>query len=144
MASLYCEHLNFCFEKGEYARIQLSDDISSEHPVLIHNILYTEDEVRLDTTYLLVTKYSTMRSTFLFQNRATTTTSPVPQEDKELLLHFEDFDKMGLQDDAELVKLDEITHVSRLFSDTENDYVKYVRRTPTGKYIRVEPNRRTY
>lgn len=55
--------------------------------------------------------------------------------DRELLLHFEDFDKMGKRDDAEVIRLDNIAFAQDLTSDFEifSDSVDHVVGPPSSR-----------
>jgi hypothetical protein len=52
--------------------------------------------------------------------------------DKELLLHFEGFDKMGKRDDAEVIRLDDIVYAKDLASGFKNssNHVDHVVKPP--------------
>jgi hypothetical protein len=54
---------------------------------------------------------------------------------QELLLHFKEFDQMGMRDDAEVIELDDIVHAADLTSGshTSSGNVDHVFRPPSGR-----------
>ena len=118
------ERLGYTFEKGEYVRIGTESGTSLEYVILVHDIRYRTRSDR-ESWQLLVTKYSFLPSSFQWQQ------SPrdcnVALSDRELLLHFEDFDKMGKRNDAEIIRLVDIASATDLTS------VDHVVRPPPGR-----------
>ncbi|OQV05976.1 hypothetical protein CLAIMM_10624 [Cladophialophora immunda] len=134
VASLECAHLEFHFVKGEYALIRLGGDSASEHIIFIHDISYCEEEHEAATAYLLVTKYSKLVSLYSSLQTPGLDNDGVSANSLELLLHFEEFDKMGMRDDAELIQLDDIVHAADLMGCSNNALggVEHVLQPPPG------------
>lgn len=89
------------FKKGTYAEVSISTVPDTPRYVFyVHDILINKDDER--ATQLLVTRYSYLAAHPAF------TACNTPISDKELLLHFVDFDLMGEYFDAETVNLEDI------------------------------------
>ncbi|KIX97808.1 uncharacterized protein Z520_06586 [Fonsecaea multimorphosa CBS 102226] len=114
VASLECAHLDFHFVKDEYALIRLGGDSSLEHVIFIHEISYCEEEHDTATTYLLVTKYSKLWSFHSDLQPLEVDNDDASANQLEMLLHFEEFDRMGMRDDAEVIRLDDIVYAADL------------------------------
>lgn len=114
MASLECPHLGFHFKKDEYALILLGNESFSEHVILIHEISYCGNEYETGTANLLVSKYSRFASIYPLSRQLATGNEDILTDSRELLLHFENFEKMGSRDDAEVIQLDDIVHAAEL------------------------------
>lgn len=98
-----------------------------EHVIYVRDIRYGDDPPTPDSIVLLVTKYSILGLTPLFGEANCQVNA------RELLLHFKHFDKMGAEEDAELIRFDEIIHAQAPSSrfTTEMDHVRYVGPTPS-------------
>src|SRR6266498_5880506 len=95
VASLQCQHLSYTFEKDEYARIRMNSEFSLEYVIFVHDIRYVDNVCDAKSYHLLVTKYSFLPLTYPFQAQQSSSDREVAISDRELLLHFEDFNKMG-------------------------------------------------
>jgi len=135
VAGLEYAHLDFHFVKGEYAFVRLGRDSSSEHVIFIHDISYCEEEHEAASAYLLVTKYSKLWSFYSDFQPLGLDNKDVGASKLELLLHFENFDKMGMRDDAEVIQLDDILYAADLIAGFETPLggVEHVLHPPPGK-----------
>lgn len=118
VASLECPYLNFHFEKDEYAYIQLGSSGRTEFAIFVHEIFSDSESFGQDTSYLLVTRYSLLKSTLLLHKRSAASQEKTSDAFKEVVLHFKDHNKMGAREDAEIIKLNDITSAKHL---TVND-----------------------
>jgi hypothetical protein len=134
ISSLSCQHLDYTFEKDEYARVRMSSEGSLECIIFIHDIRCEDGCSDAKSYHLMVTKYSFLRSAYPFHAQQSSRENEVAISNRELLLHFEDFDKMGKQDDAEVIRLDDIAYAEDLTSGFENssDSVDHVVRPPSS------------
>jgi hypothetical protein len=134
VSSLLCQHLGYTFEKDEYARVRINSEGSLEYVIFIHDIRYEDGGSDAKSYHLLVTKYSFLGSAHPFQARQSSRDHEVAISNKELLLHFENFDKMGTRDDAEVIRLDDIAYAEYLTSGFEfsSDSVDHAVRPPPG------------
>ncbi|KIX03818.1 uncharacterized protein Z518_07371 [Rhinocladiella mackenziei CBS 650.93] len=107
VSSYICKHVEYVFEQDEYALIRMLPERLSEYIVFIHDICYDDDDSGSGTYYLVVTKYSALKSTYPFEAQESSSDTTI--HDKELLLHFGDFDKMGTRDDAEFINIQDIS-----------------------------------
>ncbi|OAL39774.1 hypothetical protein AYO20_00686 [Fonsecaea nubica] len=124
--ALLSEGLNITFEKNHYYRIQLEGE-EGEQVIFVHNISQSTNIPSEGRYFFLVTKYSALSSIL---------PSEQPREignpalvDQEVVLHFSDFDKMRMSQDAETISLDDIrsaqgvstgiSHVSRHHPDMD-------------------------
>ncbi|KAK5573048.1 hypothetical protein LTR43_001707 [Exophiala xenobiotica] len=129
--SLECPHLNYTFEKDEYACIYGGPQGSSRHVVLVHDILPTDTcgEVAYS---LMCTKYSFLADMEIFKAATSVMEAASGWEansDKELVLHFGSFSHMGLEGDAEVVEVADIVGAHSLHDDallTYEDGVEHV------------------
>ncbi|OAG35296.1 hypothetical protein AYO21_10498 [Fonsecaea monophora] len=137
VASLECAHLDFHFVKDEYALVRLGSDSSSENVIFIHDISYCGGEDEASTAYLLVTKYSRLWSCFPDFKPHGIDNNDMVANQLELLLHFEDFDKMGLRDDAEVIQLGDIVSAADLMagSNTVVTGVDHVLQLPPASHL---------
>jgi hypothetical protein len=121
------------FARDEYTRVRMSSERSPEHIIFVHDIRY-DDGSDTRSYYLLVTKYSVLTLMYPFQAKRSSGYRDVAINDKELLLHFEDFNKMGMRDDAEVIQLNDIAYAEDLTSgfETTSDNVDHVVRPPQG------------
>jgi hypothetical protein len=129
ISSLLCQHLDYTFEKDEYARVRANSERPLEYIIFVHDILYEDGCADAKSYHLMVTKYSFLRSTHPFSGRE----NEAAISNRELLLHFGDFDKMGTRDDAEVMRLDDIAYAKGLTSGFEisSDSVDHVVRPPS-------------
>ncbi|OAP54876.1 hypothetical protein AYL99_10576 [Fonsecaea erecta] len=134
VASLECAHLDFHFVKDEYALIRLGGDGSSEYVIFIHEISFCEEGHETATAYLLVTKYSKFWSFHADLQPPGLDSGNVVADQLELLLHFADFNKMGMRDDAEVIRLDDIVYAADLMacSKTGPGGVEHVLQPPSA------------
>ena len=134
ISSLLCQHLGYTFEKDEYARVRINSERSLEFIIFIHDIRHEDGCSDGKPYHLMVTKYSSLGSTHPFHAQQSWRDNEAAISNRELLLHFEDFDKMGTRDDAEVIRLDDIAHAKGLTSDFEisSDSVDHVVRPPSG------------
>jgi hypothetical protein len=96
-----------------------------EHVILIHDIQYQDEEPDVGTSFLLVTKFSFLAATYPFNLDCSHADRNRTTRDKELLLHFEDFNNMGLPADAEVIKIEDIVHAECL-TDNEDQSLNVV------------------
>ena len=135
MASLDCAHLDFHFVRGEHALIRLGTECSSEHVVFIHEISFHGDKQETGTANLLVTKYSKFGSVCPIPGQLAGDNEGMAANSQELLLHFEKFDKMGMQDDAEVIQLDDVVYATDVTTGSHASFggVDHVFRRPSGR-----------
>ena len=82
---------------------------------------------------LLVTKYSFLSAFFALKTNELNQNDDCISE-RELLLHFADFDSMGERHDATVINVDDITQAWRMTDITSNShFVQYVGRKPQGR-----------
>jgi hypothetical protein len=134
VASLKCHRPSYTFEKDEYARIRMKPEMSPKYIIFVHDIGCIDDASDAESYHLLVTKYTFLASTYPFQAQQPLRDRDVALSDRELLLHFGDFNKMGKQDDAELIRPDDIVYAEDLTSSfgTSADAVDNIVRPPPG------------
>lgn len=134
ISSLSCQHLNYTFEKDEYARVRVNYEGSLEYVIFIHDIRYEDGCSDAKSYHLMVTKYSFLRSAYPFNVQQSLGENEVAMSNRELLLHFEDIEKMGKRNDAEVIRLDDIAYAKELTSDFEvsSDSVDHVVRPPSS------------
>lgn len=114
----------------------------AEYVILVHNFQYNEDEPDEETIILLVTKFSFLAATYPFSLDTAPADGNSLLSDKELLLHFEAFDKMGLSADAETIKLEDIVRAECLTvkDNTSMNFVDRVVQYPKGRErVPIEP-----
>jgi hypothetical protein len=136
-------HLNYAFEKDEYACIYGGPQGSSRHVVLVHDILPTDTcgEVAYS---LLCTKYSFVAGMEIFKAATSVMEAASGWEansDKELVLHFGSFSHMGLEGDAEVVEVADIVGAHSLHNDallTYEDGVEHVAAPLFGEDGRIQ------
>ena len=135
ISSLSCQHLDYTFERDEYARVRVNSEGSLDCIILIHNICHDSSCSEAKSYHLLVTKYSFLRSAHPFHSLQSSRDNGEAMSDRELLLHFEDFNRMGKRDDAELIRLDDIAYAEALTVDSEfaSDGVDHVVRPPSSE-----------
>jgi len=130
---LDARRLDYAFEKGEFARVRMNLEAPEpvDYIIFIHDIL---SDHGTPSCHLLVTKYSLLKTSFWFSGDHNVAIS-----DREVLLHFEDFDKMGKQDDAETIQVDDIAYAEGLAikSNHVSDSVEHVVRPPPGEKTRT-------
>src|SRR5436190_20295752 len=100
--------MGYRFRKGEYAYIHVDSGEPLEYVIFVHDILYQVADVETKFSHLVVTKYSFLGSAPLFQIHESSRDREVVMSDREVLLHFSDFDKMGERADAEVMQVDDI------------------------------------
>lgn len=134
ISSLFCERLDYTFEKEEYAHVRMNSEGSLEHAILIHDIHGGQGGSDVKSSYLMATKYSFLRLAHPFQAHQSSGENEAPMSNKELLFRFEDFDKMGKQGDAEVIQFDDIAYAENLASGfgISSDSVDHVVRPPSG------------
>ncbi|KAI9878014.1 MAG: hypothetical protein M1830_002172 [Pleopsidium flavum] len=133
------QRLRYLFEEGEFVHVEIrSLDLWGESSISIlkvHGIICPEpDEV--ETGYrLLVSRYSFLATSPL--HRICATVGEAKAAEKELVLHFDNFDWMGQKLDAELLPIDKIHCAKRLNVDSEGplDPVMHVIRAPEGQFV---------
>jgi hypothetical protein len=101
---LYCEELNYTFEKRGYAWIQL-DGETSESVIYIHEVHRHNNRSRI-SYHLLATRYMLLNSTYPFVTSEAA--GNAADYSNELVLHFGSFDKMQTLDDAETILLEDV------------------------------------
>lgn len=113
----------------------MNSEGSLEYIIFIHDIRYEDGCSDAKSCHLMVTKYSFLRSAHLFKAQQSSVSNGVAISDRELLLHFEDFDKMGKRDDAEVIRLDDIAYAADLTSGFEvsSESVDHVVRPPSSR-----------
>lgn len=139
VASLECPHLDFHFEKDEYACIRLGSSGAAELPIFVHEIFSESENFGQDTSYLLVTKYSLLRSVLPTQMRLAAGPEKTSGTSREVILHFKDQNKMGTREDAEIIKLNEIISAKHLTGNdgiavTEIDHLAARPQDPTDSF----------
>jgi hypothetical protein len=102
----------------------------------VHDFVASLNEDSTKGYSLLVTKYSFLASTFPFDRH-----DPLGEDrlsDRELLLHFDDFDTMGTRADAELIEIRAVVHAELLKSRPGHEAtdVRHVHLNPQGVYPR--------
>ncbi len=134
ISSLLCQHLDHTFEKDEFARVRVNSEGSMEYIIFIHDIRSEDGCSDATSCRLTVTKYSFLRSVHPFHAQQSSRDNKAAISNRELLLHFEDFDKMGKRDDAEVIRLDDIASAEALPSGLEisADIVDHVVWPPSG------------
>jgi hypothetical protein len=135
VSGVECAHLDYTFRKDKYARVRINSEESLEYVIFIHDILYeVDDSENPQSFHLLATKYSFLRSAHLFQTLESLRDHEVVISSRELLLHFENFNKMGKPDDAEVIRIDDIAYAGHLTSgsDISSDFVEYTVQPPAG------------
>jgi hypothetical protein len=129
---LSCPHLNYNFEPDEYVHVR-TDPEGTEYVLLIHAINAASADMDNTSYHFLVTKYSYFHQTSLIQAQSSPGSLPVGE--KELVLHFNEYNKMGTPADAEVFQLSDVGHVKNLTSvdGIFKDYVDHVGVHPPGK-----------
>ncbi|KAJ9495511.1 hypothetical protein H2202_009051 [Exophiala xenobiotica] len=113
LVTLECPHLNYTFEKDEYACIYGGPQDSPRHVVLVHDILPTDAGNGVGYR-LLCTKYSFLTDIDIFK---AATFDWESSSDKELVLHFGSFSHMGLESDAEVIEVADIVNAYGLHDE---------------------------
>jgi hypothetical protein len=116
ISSLFCERLDYTFERDECAYVRMNSKGSLEYVIFIHNIHGGQGSSDVKSCHLMATKYSFHRLAHPFQEQQSSGENEVATSNKELLLHFGDFDKMGKQGDAGVMRLDDIAYSENLAS----------------------------
>ena len=124
-----CRNPDFTFEKEEYAYIHTGPETSCARIIFIHDICYTEEPDVEKCYYLVVSKYSFCKSTSPFRELQQLDGKEI--NDKELILHFEDFNRMGMRDDAEAIPLGDITMA--LAFDSGSEVVSHISPDPSSE-----------
>lgn len=107
---------------------------SSIFVLKIHSIVCpSQDEIDLGYG-LIVSRYSPLLTSPLYQ-KCQTKNEEGPS-DKELVLHFENFESMGHKQDAEYLSVDNIEVVQGLDTDLDEreDPVMHVSKAPEGQF----------
>jgi hypothetical protein len=135
ISSLSCQHLDYTFEKDEYARVRMNSEESLEYIIFVHDIYCEDGNSDARSYHFIVTKYSFLRSAHPFHAQQSLRDNEVAISNRELLLHFEDFDNMGKRDDAEVIRIDDIVYAEDLTSGFEisSDSVDHVVRPPSSE-----------
>ena len=126
------EHADYIFKPNEYALIRTFSENSPENVVFIWEI-FSDENTGAGTYDLLVTRYSMLNSAYPFN--VGISSDDTETNVKELLLHFGDFDKMGTQDDAEIIHVRDICSARdfALVPGMSSDDVDHVLRPPSGE-----------
>ncbi|KAI1608580.1 hypothetical protein EDD36DRAFT_469459 [Exophiala viscosa] len=111
----------YAFRKNEYAHISTVD---GDYVVLVRDIWQADDNDGEDD-YLVVTKYSFLRSTYPFCAGNREAHTRIHQN--ELILHFGNFNSMGTGPDAQIIP---ISNISRAHELPDNAAVDYIVETP--------------
>lgn len=91
-------------------RLGASPEQTEEYVLKVHGIYPPiKDEVG-DEGALLVTRYSYLHKSFFFSMKDNSSV-PLAAEKDEILLHFEDFDSMGLRHDASIIPIHAIVNL---------------------------------
>ena len=132
VSSCRYERSDYVIQPDKYALIRTFPEDSAEKVVYIHEIFYNDDRGAQNYD-LLVTKYSVLKSTYPFQAEVSADNTGI--DEKELLLHFGDFERMGTRDDAEILHVQDICSARDFVLGTEmsSDGVDYVLRPPLGE-----------
>lgn len=116
----------YFFQKNEYAHIST---VEGDYVILVRDIWQAGDDDGGDD-YLVVTKYSLLRSTYPFCAGNDQTRSRI--HESELILHFETFNHMGTRADAQVLPISSISSARELSGHATIDYVV---QPPEGQYL---------
>lgn len=97
------------------SRVTVSAWGSPDYITWIHEIRFDDGICAANSDHLLVTKYSFLRCVHPFQELESLK-EKMARSDRDLLLHFEDFDNIGNEDDAETIRLDKLVYAQDLRS----------------------------
>ena len=128
----------FEFEQGEYARVRLREDPSREYVIFVHDIYGDGTDSGPEVPRLAVRRYSFLRSAIsaLVGNAEDLGES---WRSRELVLHFRNVKKMGHEDDADLIDLDEIIEAKGLAVGASSTQVDIKHTLPSGEDGSWEP-----
>ncbi|KAK2803834.1 hypothetical protein FQN50_006841 [Emmonsiellopsis sp. PD_5] len=108
----------YTFTRGEYVQIKIKSSSSSEqetkYVIFVHDIIQDGESNAAGAYSLLVSKYSFLRSNLLFQNNGSKSDLTNSISQKELLLHFGSLATMGEEQDAEIIRLNDIVDAQQL------------------------------
>lgn len=135
------QRLNHLFKIGDYVHVELrsADSVgySSTCVLMIHGIFCSKSD-ELETDYsLLVSRYSFLSTSPLYQKSSTTLEDKAAEN--ELVLHFRDFETMGQKQDAESISASDFGSAFELDIDPEGeaDPVVHVVKAPEGQSILI-------
>lgn len=103
------------FKAGEYyqVRIKPKDGANGNHLeyiIFLHDFDFDEEAAGINQYRLVVSKYSFFKSSTLFNPCLNKTEAVKSIGDRELLLHFQDFWTMGQRQDAEIMRISDISY----------------------------------
>lgn len=116
----------------EYAYVLIKETKNPDSVIFVHDFWLDDDESEGGRAYVLATRYSVLSQVYPFQSVLASDDGPTSE--KELVLHFQDFDKMGKREDAEWLSVDGIAAARRLVMD--HGEVDHVLEVPEGERSR--------
>ncbi|EXJ59497.1 uncharacterized protein A1O5_12122 [Cladophialophora psammophila CBS 110553] len=121
--ALHSEDLNHTFERDCYFWIDLGGGEGGSQIIFVHKIFQTHNQSG-ESYSLLVTRYFALNS--IFPPERLQTTGKPAANNRELILHFCDFDKMRTSQDAEIILLDDIIAFARRVGTIPGNSISHV------------------
>lgn len=101
---------------------------------MVHDFSFDEQADGVNKYRLVVSKYSFLKLSTLFNPCVNKSEAAKLFSDRELLLHFQDFDTMGQIEDAEIIRLSDISHAKdpEIHPSSAADTVEHIPQSPDG------------
>ena len=127
--------MDFTFELEKYCRIETSSEEFKDGIIFIHDICCELAQDGREMYYILVSKYSFLKSADPFSSLHTMHDSAPSISDNEVVLHFESFEKMGYKEDAEFLCIDNISRAYEVERESNGraNVIRYVFGRPPSK-----------